>query len=132
MESLDSILARMKRITEELYLVRDELYRRSAHGDEGVPTVILDEESIDVTLAFKAAVDELRQFLWHFINEIARHQETNVNQAIRDFQFKRVLQLVKALAGADAAASNGKPLDVVVHEIVEAASVKAGSKPLHG
>lgn len=132
MDSLDSILARMRRITEELYLVRDELYRRSAHGDEGLPKAILDEESIDVTVAFKAAVDELRQLLWHFINEIAQHQETNVNQAIRDFQLKRVLQLVKALVGADAAASNGKPLDVIVHEIVQAASVKAGSEPLYG
>jgi hypothetical protein len=94
---MDKTFSRIRQTTEELYVVRDELNRRAARDGSGLPAALVDDESTDALIAFKEAVDEIRQFLWHYLNEIVSQPDTAVGHRLREDQMRRAAQLLVAL-----------------------------------
>jgi hypothetical protein len=92
---MDKTFSRIRQATEELYVARDELNRRAARDDSGLPAALMDDESTDALIAFKVAVDEVRQFLWHYLNEIV--SQSAVGDRLREDQMRRAAQLLVAL-----------------------------------
>jgi hypothetical protein len=92
---MDKTFSRIRQATEELYVARDELNRRAARDDSGLPAALMDDESTDALIAFKVAVDEVRQFLWHYLNEIV--SQSAVGDRLREDQMRRAAQLLLAL-----------------------------------
>jgi hypothetical protein len=92
---MDKTFCRIRQATEELYVARDELNRRAARDDSGLPAALMDDESTDALIAFKVAVDEVRQFLWHYLNEIV--SQSAVGDRLREDQMRRAAQVLLAL-----------------------------------
>jgi hypothetical protein len=92
---MDKTFSRIRQATEELYVARDELNRRAARDDSGLPAALMDDESTDALIAFKVAVDEVRQFLWHYLNEIV--SQSAVGDRLREDQMRRAAQVLLAL-----------------------------------
>jgi hypothetical protein len=94
---MDRTFSRIQHTTEELDVVRDELNRRAAREGSGLPAALVDDESADVLIAFKQAVDEIRQFLWHYLNEIVSQSDTGAGYRLGEEQMRRVAQLLVVL-----------------------------------
>jgi hypothetical protein len=92
---MDKTFSRIRQATEGLYVARDELNRRAARDDSGLPAALMDDESTDALIAFKVAVDEVRQFLWHYLNEIV--SQSAVGDRLREDQMRRAAQVLLAL-----------------------------------
>ena len=93
---MDKTFSRIQQTTEELYIVRDELNRRAARDGSGLPAALVDDESTDALIAFKLAVDEIRQFLWHYLNEIVS-RDSAAGYRLGEDQLRRAAQLLVAL-----------------------------------
>lgn len=92
---MDKTFSRIRQATEDLYVARDELNRRAARDDSGLPAALMDDQSTDALIAFKIAVDEIRQFLWHYLNEIV--SQSAVGDRLREDQARRAAQLLVVL-----------------------------------
>ena len=97
---MDQTLTRIRLITEELYLVRDELNKRAAIQPAELSSALFASDASNELVAFKAAVDELRQFLWHYLNEFLGKPENAIRDRLREYQMRRAAQLLMALSAA--------------------------------
>lgn len=73
----------IRQITEELYLVGDELNKRAATHPGELSSALIESDSSTELVAFKAAVDELRPFLWHYLNEFLGKPENAIGDKLR-------------------------------------------------
>src|SRR5579864_7462370 len=107
---MDKTLTRIRSITEELYLVRDELNKRAATQPTELSSALFDSEASNELIAFKAAVDELRQFLWHYLHEFLDKPQNAIGDRLREYQMRRAAQLLLALSAAHAYRMEPHPL----------------------
>lgn len=118
---MDETLARIRLITEELYLVRDELNRRAAVKPAELSSALFESEASSELVAFKAAVDELRQFLWHYLNEFLGKPENAIGDRLREYQMRRAAQLLLALSAAHPYQVNSHPLQAAAQDAIRSA-----------
>ena len=83
---MDKTLTRIRAITEELYLVRDELNKRAATQPGELSTALFEPEASNELVAFKAAVDELRQFLSHYLHDFLGPSRDALGDRLREYQ----------------------------------------------
>lgn len=118
---MDSTLTRIRQITEELYLIRDELNRRAATQPAELSSALFDSDASNELVAFKAAVDELRQFLWHYLNEFLGKPEKALGDRMREYQMRRAAQLLLALSAAHPYQIKSHPLEAVAQDAIRLA-----------
>jgi hypothetical protein len=118
---MDQTLTRIRLITEELYLVRDELNKRAASQPAELSSALFDSDASNELVAFKAAVDELRQFLWYYLNEFLDKPENAIGDRLREYQMRRAAQLLLALSAAHSYQIKSRPLEAVVQDAIRLA-----------
>lgn len=125
---VDQTLTRIRQITEELYLVRDELNKRAASQPAELSSALFDNEGSDELIAFKAAVDELRQFLWNYLHEFLGKPENAVGDRLREYQMRRAAQLLLALSAAHPYQIAPHPLQAAAQEAIRLAESTRSSR----
>lgn len=123
---MDKTLTRIRSITEELYLVRDELNKRAATQPTELSSALFDGEASNELVAFKAAVDELRQFLWHYLHEFLGTPDHAIGDRLREYQMRRAAQLLLALSAAHVYQMKPHPLEAAAQDAISLAE-KAGA-----
>jgi hypothetical protein len=121
---MDKTFARIRSITEELYLVRDELNKRAATQPGELSSALVESEASNELVAFKAAVDELRQFLWHYLHEFLGNSDQVIGDRMREYQMRRAAQLLLTLSAAHPYQLNPRPLEAVVQEAINLAETE--------
>lgn len=125
---MDQTLARIRVITEELYLVRDELNKRAATQTDELASALFDNEGSNELVAFKAAVDELRQFLWHYLHEFLGNSQNAMGDCLREYQMRRAAQLLLALSAAHAYQMKPHPLEAAAQDAIRLAETTRTSE----
>ena len=118
---MDQTLTRIRSITEELYLLRDELNKRAAMQASELSSALFENEGSNELIAFKAAVDELRQFMWHYLHEFLGNSKNAVGDRMREFQMRRAAQLLLALSAAHAYQLKPHPLEAAAQDAIRLA-----------
>jgi predicted component of viral defense system (DUF524 family) len=118
---MDKTLTRIRHITEELYLVRDELNKRAASHPAELSSALFESDASNELVAFKAAVDELRQFLWYYLNEFLSKPENAIGDRLREYQMRRAAQLLLALSAAHSYQIKPNPLVAAAQDAVRLA-----------
>ena len=54
--------------------------------------------SLDILSGFKAAVDELRRFLWFYIDELAKRAGTDPDLMIQGYRLRRATEMLRVLS----------------------------------
>lgn len=128
---MDQTLTRIRRITEELYVVRDELNKRAASQPAELSSALVESDASNELVAFKAAVDELRQFLWQYLNEFLGKPEIAIGDRLREFQMRRAAQLLLALSAAHPYQIKAHPLEAAAEDAIRLAeSGRSSERPL--
>ena len=125
---MDKTLTRIRQITEELYLVRDELNRRASTQSAELSSALFDSEASNELIAFKAAVDELRQFLWHYLREFLGNPEGAMGDRLREYQMRRAAQLLLALSAAHPYQIKSDPLAAAAQDAIRLAETTRTEK----
>jgi hypothetical protein len=125
---MDKTLTRIRLITEELYFVRDELNKRAATQSAELSSALFESEGSNELIAFKAAVDELRQFLWHYLHEFLGKPENAIEDRLREYQMRRAAQLLLALSAAHAYQTKPHPLEAAAQEAISLAEKARASE----
>ncbi|HLZ41307.1 MAG TPA: hypothetical protein VKQ11_10110 [Candidatus Sulfotelmatobacter sp.] len=125
---MDKTLTRIRSITEELYLVRDELNKRAATQPSELSSALFDGEASNELVAFKAAVDELRQFLWHYLHEFLGTSDNAIGDRLREYQMRRAAQLLLALSAAHVYQMKPHPLEAAAQDAISLAERASASE----
>lgn len=125
---MDKTLTRIRLITEELYLVRDELNKRAATQSAELSTALFESDASNELVAFKAAVDELRQFLWHYLHEFLGNSDKAIGDRMREYQMRRAAQLLLALSAAHPYQVTAHPLEAAAQDAINLAESASGSQ----
>jgi hypothetical protein len=123
---MDRTFTRIRSITEELYLVRDELNKRAATQPTELSSALFEGEASNELVAFKAAVDELRQFLWHYLHEFLGTSDHAIGDRLREYQMRRAAQLLLALSAAHVYQMKPHPLEAAAKDAISLAE-RAGA-----
>ncbi len=125
---MDKTLTRIRSITEELYVVRDELNKRSATQPTELSSALFEGEASNELVAFKAAVDELRQFLWHYLHEFLGTSDNAIGDRLREYQMRRAAQLLLALSAAHVYQMKPHPLEAAAQDAISLAERASASE----
>lgn len=123
---MDKTLTRIRQVTEELYLVRDELNKRAATQPGELSSALFENEASNELVAFKAAVDELRQFLWHYLHEFLGNSQDAIGDRLREYQMRRAAQLLLALSAAHPYQIKPYPLEAAAQDAIRLAETTRG------
>jgi hypothetical protein len=94
---MDPIMTRIKRVTEELHSIERDLQRLSKDTNAAQHIGIIDEsESVALLGSFKVAVDNMRRFLWAYI-EATSGSNLSMNEALQTARLVRVTELLRVL-----------------------------------
>jgi hypothetical protein len=94
---MDPIMARIKRVTQELQSIENDLQRLPRDANAAARLGIIDEtESVALLGAFKVAVDNMRRFLWAYI-EATSGSNVSMNEALQTARLVRVTELLRVL-----------------------------------
>jgi hypothetical protein len=95
---MENTLARIRAITRELNEIQTELYRKTlASHPEATHAFLEDPNSLDILSGFKAAVDELRRFLWFYIDELANRKGADADLLIEGYRIQRATEILRVL-----------------------------------
>ena len=112
---MDMTFTRIRMITEELYLVRDEL-KRAAMQPAALSSALVEDEASNELVAFKAAVDELRQFLWHFLHDFLGSSDKAIGDRLHEYQMRRAAQLLLTLSSSHPYQIKLNPLEAAARD----------------
>ena len=119
---MDDVMRRIRNVTGELHEIEKELEVAAQHATTSPHAQILDEQdSIAMLGAFKVAVDNMRRFLWAYIETVSVNDQ-NMTEALQTARLMRVTELLRVLRDADDTA--GPAATRGITEIVD--SVMAG------
>jgi hypothetical protein len=125
---MDKTFTRIRLITEELYVVRDELNKRAATQPAELSSAIVENEAYNELVAFKAAVDELRQFVWHYLHEFLGKSDQAIGDRLREYQMRRAAQLLLALSAAHPYQLKADPLEAAAQDAINLAETARASE----
>lgn len=95
---VDDITRRIRRVTEDLQVIQEELGSAAVVEPGGEPARLLDELlEKDLINDFKSAVDHMRQFLWSYIDAVCRKEGRNVDYTLQAFRMQRVTEMLRIL-----------------------------------
>lgn len=98
---MDDVMRRIRNVTQELHEVEQELEKAAEHATTSRHAAILDEQdSIALLGAFKVAVDNMRRFLWAYIEAVSVNDE-NMTEALQTARLMRVTELLRVLRDGD-------------------------------
>ena len=129
---MEKTLTRIRTVTEELYLIRDELNKRAALESSQLASALFDGDASNELIAFKAAVDELRQFLWHYLHEFLGKSDNAVGDRMREYQMRRAAQLLLALSAAHPYQLTPHPLEAAARDAISLAETSRASDAQRG
>jgi hypothetical protein len=115
-------------ITEELYLVRDELNKRAATQPAELSSALVENEASNELVAFKAAVDDLRQFLWHFLHDFLGNSDKAIGDRLHEYQMRRAAQLLLTLSSAHPYQVKPNPLEAAARDAISMAEAERRSQ----
>ena len=96
---MNEITERIARVTDELRIIQrqlDESTRRVAARQEMVDSLVAGDLLNDL----KSAVDNMRQFLWSYIEATAEGPE-EMKTAIQGYRMQRVTEMLRVLRESD-------------------------------
>jgi hypothetical protein len=125
---MDKTFERIRMVTEELYVVRDELNKRAATQSAELSSALVENEASNELVAFKAAVDELRQFLWHFLHDFLANSDKAIGDRLREYQMRRAAQLLLALSSAQPYQLKTDPLEAAARDAINLAETTRTEK----
>lgn len=125
---MDKTFTRIRMITEELYLVRDELNKRAATEPAELSSALVESEASNELVAFKAAVDDLRQFLWHYLHDFLGNSDKAIGDRLREYQMRRAAQLLLTLSASHPYQVKPNPLEAAARDAVSLAETERHSK----
>lgn len=98
---MDDVMRRIRTVTGELHEIEQELEVAAQHATTSKHAAILDEQdSIALLGAFKVAVDNMRRFLWAYIEAVSVNDE-NMTEALQTARLMRVTELLRVLRDVD-------------------------------
>lgn len=104
---MDPIMARIRRVTEELHAIERDLQRMPSDAKAAERIGLIDEtESVALLGAFKVAVDNMRRFLWAYI-EATSGSNASMNEALQTARLMRVTELLRVLHENEAPTTGG-------------------------
>jgi len=104
---MDPIMARIKRVTDELHSIETDLQRVARDANAAQHIGFIDEtESVALLGAFKVAVDNMRRFLWAYI-EATSGSNVSMNEALQTARLVRVTELLRVLHENEAPTTGG-------------------------
>ena len=63
-------------------------------------SALFEGKASNELVGFKAAVDDLRQFLWHYLHEFLGTSDNAIGDRLPEYQMRRAAQLLLALSAA--------------------------------
>jgi hypothetical protein len=89
----------MKRVTDDLRVIQEELQRlASESGDHEQHSKIVDQLlDMEMISEFKLAVDNVRQYLWAYIELTTQRSGGNVDYTLQSFRLQRITEMLKVL-----------------------------------
>jgi hypothetical protein len=109
---MDPVLARIQRVTEELNALEIDLQKIGvAPGETAVP--LLDEQaSLKLVSDLKVAVDNVRHFLWAYIEKVADGNRMLLGEALHSARLNRVSAMLRVLNQSEQEGRFGSPRSV--------------------
>lgn len=93
---MGDVTARIRRVTEDLRVVQDEL-NEAAHQAQAQRDKVLDElVGGELLNDLKSAVDNVRHFLWAYIEATTQNPE-DLKSAIQGYRMQRVTEMLRVL-----------------------------------
>jgi hypothetical protein len=121
---MDDVMRRIRTVTGELHEIEQELEEAAHHATTSSHAKILDEQdSIALLGAFKVAVDNMRRFLWAYIEAVSVNDD-NMNEALQTARLMRVTELLRVLRDGDTPAGTGSARGIT--EIVDSVMGSSG------
>ncbi|MDP9268723.1 MAG: hypothetical protein M3P27_10435 [Acidobacteriota bacterium] len=109
---MDPVLDRIRRVTDELHALESDLQKIGATSGDG-PVPLLDEQSsIKLLSDLKVAVDNVRTFLWAYIERIADGNRMMLGQALHSARLNRVSAMLHMLNETEHQAAPGSPRSI--------------------
>ncbi len=110
---MNSIRERVRRITQELNGMREEL---ASLEHSGVRELIEEMLSVEVTRDFKASVDAVRHLLWVYIEAVAQPREAGaVDYEVQSLRLQRAIEILRSLREGSVPSSVNSHLSFVDH-----------------
>lgn len=95
---MDSTLSRIRSVTSELQQIQTHLTENSlADAAHAAYALLQDPASLEVLSGFKTAVDELRRFLWFYIDEMAKQKREESDMLLYSYRVKRAAEILRSL-----------------------------------
>lgn len=96
---MSDLASRIRRVTEDLQAIQDELNAAARQGDHQQREKVMDEMSnLDLLHDFKAAVDHMRHLLWSYIEASSSQNRTDVSRTLQSVRMQRVTEMLRILA----------------------------------
>jgi hypothetical protein len=112
MRAMDPVLDRIRRVTEELHALERDLQQIGTTAGSG-PVPLLDEEaSIKLVSDLKVAVDNVRTFLWAYIEKVADGNRFVLGQALHSARLDRVSAMLRMLNETEKQGGLGAPRSI--------------------
>jgi hypothetical protein len=109
---MDHVLARIQRVTEELNALEQDLNKLGSSAGNG-PVPLLDEQaSLKLVSDLKVAVDNVRSFLWAYIEKVADGNRMMLGQALHSARLDRVSAMLRVLNETEHQAALGSPRSI--------------------
>lgn len=109
---MDPVLARIERVTAELNALEQDLNKIGASAGNG-PVPLLDEQaSLKLVSDLKVAVDNVRTFLWAYIEKVADGNRMMLGQALHSARLNRVSAMLRVLNETEHQAGLGTPRSI--------------------
>jgi hypothetical protein len=126
MQPMDPVLARIQRVTEELNALEQDLQKIGVTDSPG-PVPLLDEQtSLRLVSDLKVAVDNVRHFLWAYIEKVADGNRMMLGEALHSARLNRVSAMLRVLNETEHSASAGTPRSIsdIVNAVIRHDSPK--------
>ena len=139
MRRMDPVLDRIQRVTDELHALEQDLQKiEAASGAEHVG--LLDEQaSLRLVSDLKVAVDNVRHFLWAYIEKVADGNRMMLGEALHSARLDRVSAMLRVLNETEGSAAFGSPRSitdivnaVIRNEVPDALPSESSGKPPQG
>jgi hypothetical protein len=109
---MDPVLDRIQRVTAELNALEQDLQKVGSAPGSG-PMPFLDEQaSIKLVSDLKVAVDNVRTFLWAYIEKVADGNRMMLGEALHSARLDRVSAMLRVLNETESHAAMGSPRSI--------------------
>ncbi|MGH9650816.1 MAG: hypothetical protein ACRD3A_07720 [Terriglobales bacterium] len=97
--AVEEVSQRIRRVTEDLRAIQEELNRAAALDPERPErSRLLDElVTLDLLADFRSAIDHLRTFLWAYVEAATRKSGGSVDSTLQEVRIQRATEMLRML-----------------------------------